>query len=274
MKLHYYKPSGTNINFGDEINVELWKYYFGNFFNNDTDRVFFGIGTIFRAAQKFYPSSKIIIFGSGSHQNKYTFVNETEIYFVRGPLSARALNLNHTYGITDPALLIDEVYPVKNPIKRFKFGYIPHFSVENKEYKKAVNAAGVHFISPNQKPIDVINEINSCHIIITEAMHGAIVADTYNIPWIPVFSYTSFNHFKWKDWTESLNLEIKFNKLPRLHERSNIKSMLKRKLFIYRLNKIKFREQYLSQKSLKENLKKQLIEKIIQFKKDRDILDY
>lgn len=268
MKLHYFKPDTANLNFGDEINKDLWEYYFPDFFDYNFKDVFFGIGTILRAANKFYPKSKIIIFGSGSHCSNYLLNNKTEIYFVRGPLTADSLGIAQSYAITDPALLIDKVFPVTNPVKKFKFGYIPHFSVENKEYVKAVKAAGIHFITPNQCPKNVIDQINSCEVIITEAMHGAIVSDAYNIPWIPVFSYKSFNHFKWMDWAKSLKLEIKINKLPRLHSKSNIKSNIKRQLFTYKLKKIKNKTQYLSSISLRQNLKRQLLKEIDKFKKN------
>ena len=38
-------------------------------------------------------------------------------------------------------------------------------------------------------------------------MHGAIIADTLRIPWIPISTRPSINTFKWLDWCESMELE-------------------------------------------------------------------
>lgn len=273
MKLHYYQPNSNQINFGDQLNVDLWEYFFPNYFDNDVSTVFFGIGTILRAAQKKYPNSLIVIFGSGSHKNKFQLINKTKIYFVRGPLTAKSLNICSSYAITDPALLIDEVYTFKNKRNLFKFGYMPHFSVDSDAYRIAVEKAGLLYISPNQQPKIVIEQLHKCEVIITEAMHGAIVSDTYNIPWIPVYTYQSFNHFKWEDWTKSLNLKVKFFKLPRLYYANGIKYHLKREWFIYKLKQVMKQKAYLSDFVLRRNLKIELIKQINQFKKDYDILN-
>jgi succinoglycan biosynthesis protein ExoV len=50
--------------------------------------------------------------------------------------------------------------------------------------------------------------------VVTEAMHGAIVADTLRIPWIPVVCSPEIATFKWRDWTASLDLPYRPIAIP------------------------------------------------------------
>ena len=50
-------------------------------------------------------------------------------------------------------------------------------------------------------------------------MHGAIISDSYRIPWVPVKLYKSINEFKWYDYAESLGLNIMIKKVKvHLHD--------------------------------------------------------
>src|SRR5690606_5149457 len=140
---------------------------------------------------------------------------------VRGPLSAKALGLEDSYYITDPAIITPEVFTFKNPKKKYAFAYMPHHSVANLSYKKAVESLGIKYIDPANSVQSILEDINASMTLICEAMHGAIVADAYRIPWIPVSSFGAFNDFKWMDWSQSLSLSIEINKLHkfRLYDR-------------------------------------------------------
>jgi len=50
--------------------------------------------------------------------------------------------------------------------------------------------------------------------VVTEAMHGAIVADTLRIPWVPVVCSPAILPFKWSDWTRSVELAYRPRLLP------------------------------------------------------------
>ena len=40
-------------------------------------------------------------------------------------------------------------------------------------------------------------------------MHAAIIADTFRVKWLPVTTSSTINHFKWLDWTSSMNVPYK-----------------------------------------------------------------
>jgi succinoglycan biosynthesis protein ExoV len=56
----------------------------------------------------------------------------------------------------------------------------------------------------------VISAIRGCDLLVTEAMHGAIVADALRVPWVP-FMPLPMQHFKRFDWGESQGLDLQFS---------------------------------------------------------------
>lgn len=228
MKLHYYRPGPEVSNFGDQLNPYIWAHFFPGLFDEDDREVFFGIGTVLRAADKYYPNSKIIVFGSGAHNSGATGLpKNTHIEFVRGPLTARALGLPVSKAMTDPAILLPLVFKGAAD-KCYDYSYMPHYSVANINYEKMCKKLGINYIDPRRPVPEIIRELTSTKVMLCEAMHGAIVADAYGIPWHAIRSYASFNSFKWDDWTASLSLKVPYHRLPRLYaSQSGIKQWLK-----------------------------------------------
>lgn len=267
MKLHYYKPSKDSSNFGDELNKYLWEHYFPHLFDDDVSQVFFGIGTILQAGRKFYPTSKIIVFGSGAANDQQQMEDNFHIEFVRGPLTANALNLTEDQYITDPAIITPDLFPKSNSPKKYNFAYMPHYSVANNAYRKVVEKLGIKYIDPHEPVETIIESMNASSIIICEAMHAAIVADAYRIPWIPIRSYASFNAFKWNDWGQSLGLTFQIQQFPRLYDKGGLKESIKRTIYTWRLKKLKKAQAFLSDQTTMERAKKKVLLKISELKK-------
>jgi succinoglycan biosynthesis protein ExoV len=62
------------------------------------------------------------------------------------------------------------------------------------------------FLDPRWPVPVVMEHFSRAKLVVTEAMHGAIVADTRRIPWIPITIAPDTLPFKWRDWTLSLDL--------------------------------------------------------------------
>ncbi|MCK7493605.1 MAG: polysaccharide pyruvyl transferase family protein [Comamonadaceae bacterium] len=55
----------------------------------------------------------------------------------------------------------------------------------------------------------MIEAIRSCDLLLTETMHGAIVADLYRVPWVAVTCTDIVHSLKWRDWLSSLRLALR-----------------------------------------------------------------
>lgn len=213
MKLYYAKLRGGN--FGDDLNPWLWNRLLPGALNDDDSEVFVGIGTILNSMLN--DSRLKIVFGAGTGYGPPPRIDHLfRTYCVRGPLTARKLGLDPKLAIADAAYLLRLIeLPVVE--KKYKVSFVPHHaSLPDVDWRGLCELAGLHFISPAASVDEFLPELMASELVIAEAMHGAIVADAFRIPWIPVrYGYRSFD-FKWHDWCNSLGLEYQPVDLPNL----------------------------------------------------------
>lgn len=212
MRLYYYKdPIG---NFGDDLNPWLWPRLISNIFDVNNEIIFLGIGTLLnQKVDRRVPASAFkVVFGSGVGYGKGKLPlidNRWKFYCVRGPLSAYALSLDQKLAITDPAVLIKTI-DLPKELKIFNLSFMPHHkSARGVNWKSCCEAANINYIDPSADIREVLSNINRSEVVVTEAMHGAIVADALRIPWIPIRFFDHILEFKWQDWCHSLKLEYK-----------------------------------------------------------------
>ncbi len=234
MKLAYYKEE---LNFGDALNEIIFNHYCSEILDDNTEQILLGIGTVLGLDQGYSNTKKIVVFSSGygfGDSKTYGELPEIDekydIICIRGPLTAEKLNIDPSKAITDGAILLKGI-PIQKEEKKYKWSYMPHHLSEKMypKWEKLVNKAGGHFISAINKPDFVLKEIQKTELLITEAMHGAIVADTLRTPWIAVKGYKHINDFKWKDWLLSMDMKLNFHHLssmflkPKLSDNVNIR---------------------------------------------------
>lgn len=208
MEIFYYKSNPEN--FGDVLNKLIWPKMFNGCENLKSDTLFLGIGTVISKEilrDNVDKYNKIVVFGSGvGYGDLPKICSKWEFRFVRGPKTAEILKFPGLKYITDPANLI-QVYFKNKKEKRYKVSYMPHHSsLHYYDWKKLCGMAGIHLISPTSDVLSVIDEISSTELLISEAMHGAIVADALRVPWVPVKCYDHILDFKWIDWMETVGL--------------------------------------------------------------------
>lgn len=219
MQLFYYS---IEQNFWDSLNQYIFYKKLSDLLDDSEDEYFVWIGSILWLPLMHNSRIKKHIFSSGFAYGKIPKIDKSfNILCVRWPLTAKKLWIDKSLSIADGAILTPKLFP-KNEPKIYECSFMPHHkSIDFCDFSALCSLIWIHYIDPTQNPLISIEEINKSKLLITEAMHGAIVADAYRIPWIGVDIY-GVNKFKWKDWMLSLEMRVSLYKLPRLIENKHI----------------------------------------------------
>ena len=198
-------------NFGDDINEYFFTELSGVKFkwgSTDAPHIL-GIGSI---AEKV--TEKSIVVGSGFIKPvDFKVPIPSGIVSVRGVLSQQIFGCDLKY-LGDPVSIINEIYkPVVD--KKFRCGIIPHVS-ELKVYENLKLPDGVTIINPADGPMSVVDKVVECENIISQSLHGLIVADAYGVPnvWVEPSKKMVGGLFKFQDYystTEQVKKPIKFS---------------------------------------------------------------
>jgi Polysaccharide pyruvyl transferase len=232
MKLYYYQDSAGN--FGDDLNAWLWPRLIPDLLGSDDGVLLVGIGTLLN--NRIPAASTKLIFGSGAgYGAKPRIDGSWKFLCVRGPLTADALDLPPELAVTDSAALVNRLAPVVE--KRHAASFMPHHAskiraeVDGLDLSGICERSGVHYIDPSGEPSSILTEIQASKLVLGEAMHACIVADSLRVPWIPVRLYDHILSFKWWDWCRSLELEY----APVIYNRELIGGAAELGEFLYHL---------------------------------------
>ena len=220
MKLYVWR--GDRPNFGDALNDWLWPALLPGFFDEQDAELVLGIGSVLDSRHDPTRFKIVLGAGYGGYERLPRIDHSWAIHWVRGPQTARQLGIDPALGLGDPAMLWPFAAATRNmPGDRPRspvggqVGFMPHFdSLDRGPWAEAAYAAGIHLIDPRSDPPQILAEIANCRLLISEAMHGAIVADTLRVPWIAVQPQAAIHRAKWQDWAGALGLRIRFQHLP------------------------------------------------------------
>ena len=192
--------------------------------NEDDRALFVGIGTLINENLVSHKAHKKAIFSTGLGYLKGGWSPKKEInwkiYCLRGPLTAKALGLSEKLAVTDGGVLVQKFFKTSSR-KIYKYSYMPHKDViwQNSDggaYKEVCESIGFGFIDPTWDVDKVISCILETEVLLTDAMHGAIVADCLRIPWLPLKVMPDILEFKWQDWCMAMDVIYKPFSLIRL----------------------------------------------------------
>ena len=215
MKLQYYK--GKVPNFGDDLNDWMWRRILPEgILDEDEKELFVGIGSILNSHLPKEPKKYVFGSGFGGYGRPPEVTDEKwDIRFVRGPDTANLINAPAEKAVCDSAILLREVRDLPEPATNIGTALIPHFeSLENGYWEQVAEKAGFTLIDPRGDVETILSQIRGADLVITEAMHGAIVADALRIPWIGLLPVNPAHHMKWHDWSKSLNIKLDAQFMP------------------------------------------------------------
>lgn len=125
-----------------------------------------------------------------------------DIRAIRGPIT-RALLMELGYKVPevfgDPAVLMPEIYMPIATHKISKFGLVLHYKTPTEAYSSYCDNKHVKFL--NIHTIDYehfINEMTGVEIVISQSLHGIILAESYGIP--AVLLRPNYHFTKYLDW--------------------------------------------------------------------------
>lgn len=213
MKLFFFR--GKVPNFGDELNTYVWPALLPkNFFDDDPAEIMLGIGSIIgndapAAARKYVVGS-----GYAGYMGLPDVHDGTwNIEFVRGPRTAEILGLPAETAICDSAVLL-RAMELPPPAAGVGIGFMPHYeSLERGFWREACSLAGMTLIDPTEPVERVLAQIRGARLLVTEAMHGAIVADALRTPWVGAQPIYRGHHMKWLDWSGALDIDLRMHEL-------------------------------------------------------------
>ena len=213
MKLVFFR--GKVPNFGDELNLHVWPALLPQgFLDEDEDELFVGIGSII--GSHLPAKSRKFVMGSGYagymglpdvHDGSW------DIRFVRGPNTAKTLKIDPNLSICDSAILL-RAMELPAPAKNVGVAFMPHYeSLERGNWAEACRYAGITLIDATEPVEKVLSQIRGARLLVTEAMHGAIVADALRTPWVGARPIYGGHHKKWLDWAGALDIDVRLNTL-------------------------------------------------------------
>lgn len=213
MKLTYFDHEPPN--FGDAANAIMWKHLVPDgFFDTDEAELFLGIGSII--GDHLPRTARKIVGGSG--YGGYTkipdvFDGSWDILWVRGPLTARSLGIAPELAISDAAILLREI-PLPDAASGIDVGYMPHIdSLQRGDWQEVCNRAGMTLLDPSRPVEELLAKIRGARLVITEAMHGAIISDALRTPWVGVQPFCHRHRNKWLDWAGSLDIRLDIRRI-------------------------------------------------------------
>jgi succinoglycan biosynthesis protein ExoV len=217
MHIVYYKdPVG---NFGDDLNELIWPRVVPDDVLAAPDTVLVGIGSLLDQARfrdVVTAGKRVFVLGSGAAYGQLPADHARWTYCaVRGPLTANVIDRPEA-AVTDSAALLARLPDlVPRAARPDEILFMPHHrTLVNSRWQAAAEQAGMTFVDPQWTPDRILACYGRAKLVVTEAMHGAIVADTLRIPWVPVMISPEVSIFKWRDWASSVEVAYRPVALP------------------------------------------------------------
>jgi len=220
MRLYHWQ--GSTRNFGDDLNTLLWPVLLPHFFDDDPREIFIGIGSVLDSRHPGSAHKIVAGAGYGGYEPPAKLDASWTIHWVRGPHTARQLALPPACGIGDPASLIDRTLAaaILGPGGEAgreasgDVGFMPHFETADRgDWARVARQAGLVLIDPRADPRVVLGAIARCRMLVSEAMHGVIVADALRVPWVAAAPFVPIHAAKWDDWGSAMGIAVVFERL-------------------------------------------------------------
>ena len=181
MKMFFYR--GRRPNFGDELNVWLAAAPSGVLRRR---RAQLFIGVDLRCSTISLPTPARSSRRGLRGLQAVPAIDERWQLLRARTVTAAALGLDEGLGVGDTAIIVRSCM-ARTARKTHRISFMPHWqSAADGHWAEASRAAGLHYIDPCDSVENVLTQIQESEVLVSEAMHGAIVADALRVPWTAV----------------------------------------------------------------------------------------
>lgn len=204
-----------SANVGDELNEWIWPALIGDVHQDNV--AVLGIGTLLNKpfCRRLEDARRILVLGTGAGYGEPPVIDSRwSFHAVRGARTAKALGLDPDRAVADAAYLLASLdwSPTHRP--RNDVVVVPHHrSLRYVNWSEVCERAGLRFLSPLLPAAQFMEAIAGARLVLTEAMHGAILADIARVPWQGFGFGAQFNEEKWQDWAEMFALDLNIRHL-------------------------------------------------------------
>lgn len=209
-----------SANVGDELNEWIWPALLGDI---QRDKVaMLGIGTLLNThfCRRLEDAEQIMVLGTGAGYGTPPVLDRRwRVHAVRGLRTARALGLDADRAVADAAYLLASLDWRGAAQTHGEVVVVPHHrSLRYLDWQGVCERAGVRLLSPLLPAAEFMQALAGARLVLSEAMHGAILADIVRVPWQGFGFGGQFNTEKWLDWAEMFGLELDLRQLPGFYD--------------------------------------------------------
>jgi succinoglycan biosynthesis protein ExoV len=228
--LFYWSEQREHVNFGDYISLFLYNKLIDRLAERE-EILLLGVGSILHApllnkVLNTRPDlAEMHVWGSGArgpHGPALSSLESrmlTRIYGVRGSYTAQALQCSPELAIGDPGFLLPWLIQARSSKAKSGTTFVPHLSqCKHAPRSEALLAESrcdrvlPPLIDPTPAALEsFVADLCSSSFILTNSLHGAILAQAYGIP----YSYGTVGDylncpFKWKDHSSTIGADCLF----------------------------------------------------------------
>ena len=170
------------------------------------ENILFAVGSVLGLVQH----QNQVVWGSGFIKSEEKISSMPQITAVRGPLTAKILDVERNFPLGDPALLLPRIYNPPHK-KHYDVGIIPHY-IDRKSFQSRFlvdKEIDYTIIDIETNKIErFIDHVLRCRFIVSSSLHGLIISQSYGIPaiWVEFSDNVTGSGFKFDDYFESVKI--------------------------------------------------------------------
>ena len=210
MDVFYVEVEGGN--FGDDMNLWFWSELFPEHRDLAPGTTLFGIGSVlWRDNLRAHDSILVLGSGSGYGTTPEAVPDHVRVAWVRGPRTGARLKLDPAQVITDPACMVPTFPEFRDIEPTGETILMPHVGTARLalDWDEIAARAGASYLSPAGDSKAIIRRLAGAKLVVTESLHGAILADAFRVPWVAMGISPTFNSYKWLDWGDSMEMPMR-----------------------------------------------------------------